>query len=79
MTRTYEGVDCLKDIGTAKYATLKTIVRRGKQSFGYQAVYAKWVLYFGAVLIFIVLLRHLWYHYDDWSYRNGQKIFLTKF
>jgi ferric-chelate reductase len=79
MTRTYEGVDCLKDIDTDRYAILAEMAAMGKKSFYYQPVYAKWELYFGTVLIFLVLLRHLWYRYDDWTYRNEQKNFLAKF
>jgi ferric-chelate reductase len=79
MTVTYEGVDCLKDIGTETYTNLTALVSTGKYSFAYQTVYAKWELYFGAVLIFLVLMRQLLYKYDDWTYRKGQKTFLRKF
>lgn len=71
MTVIYEGLDCVADMGSDEYNALMEISQSGKHAWAYQANYALYVLYFGAVLTFFAVVKHTWYRFDDWSYRNG--------
>lgn len=76
MTVIYKGLDCVADADTAEYKRLYAISQSGKLAWAYQAEYAKWCLYFGAVLIGLAVFRKIFYMYSDWTYRNtklGQK------
>lgn len=70
MTVTYKGLDCLKDTKNPLYAEYKKISQSGVHAWAYQAKYGYYVMYFGAVLIFIMVLKNIWYRYGDYSYRN---------
>lgn len=76
MTVTFKGLDCIKDMSDPQYAELKKISQSGKNALAYQKNYGYYVMYFGAVLIFLMVLKNVYYTYSDYSYRNtrlGQK------
>lgn len=68
---TYKGLDCLKDMDLDEYAALKKISQAGKNAWAYQANYAHYVSYFGAVLLFLLITKKLLYKYSDYQYRNS--------
>ncbi|CEP24404.1 FRE7 [Cyberlindnera jadinii] len=71
MTVTFEGLDCIADMGSTEYKALASVSQAGRHAWAYQANYAYYVLYYGAVLTFCAIVKYVWYRFDDWSYRNG--------
>lgn len=70
MTVIYKGLNCLTDVNNPLYAVYKTESRTGKLTFQYQQHYANFMLYFGSVMVFLLMLKNIYYKYNDWTYRN---------
>lgn len=70
MTVIYKGLDCLADKDDPEYTRLKTISQSGVNAWAYQKNYGYYVLYFGAVLIFLMIIKKTWFTFNDYSYRN---------
>ncbi|KAG2730701.1 hypothetical protein G9P44_006278 [Scheffersomyces stipitis] len=68
---TYHGLDCLADANTPEYAMLHKESSM-KIAWASQAKYGKYTVYFGVVIIFVALLKHLWYRFRDTRYKKNQ-------
>ncbi|KAG7664394.1 FRE7 [[Candida] subhashii] len=67
----YQGLDCIKDSMEQEYMTL------GSQSqaavkWAAQADYALYTAYFGVATIFVAFVKHLYYRFRDYRYKNRQ-------
>lgn len=65
----YLDIDCVADSETERFKVLALELEK-HVSFYEQATYGKYVLWFGSVLVFILLLKNAWFRYRDYSYRQ---------
>ena len=66
---TYMGLDCLADMSNPLYTQYSTESQTAIP-WASQAAYAKYTIYFGVVIIFIALIKHVYYLARDRSYEN---------
>lgn len=62
--RRYKDVDCVTDMGTPLYEKY-TNQLQAEVNYSDQAKYGKYTVYFGVSLIFLAVLKHLWYRTQD--------------
>lgn len=62
--RRYKDVDCVHDMGTPLYEKYGAQLQ-AEVSYYDQPKYAKYTIYFGISLIFLAMLKHLWYRIHD--------------
>jgi len=68
---TFEGMDCINDLMLPQYAAAhkKSLAEIPWAS---NTKYGKYTVYFGIVVIFIAFVKHLWYLYRDYRYKNSK-------
>jgi len=69
---TYNNMDCLKDVNMPAYESAHMLLQ-AEVPWADQSNYAKYTVYFGVVVIFIAFVKHIWYRYLDYTYREKSK------
>ncbi|CAK9441997.1 uncharacterized protein LODBEIA_P58030 [Lodderomyces beijingensis] len=70
MTVQYQGLDCIADKSRQQYMAFK-VASQQEIPWASQANYAKYTVYFGVVVIFLALLKQLYYRFRDYTYRSS--------
>lgn len=71
MPVTYQGMDCLKDQGSAAFLAAYQLLQ-AQVSWSSQTAYGYYTIYFGCAFVGVALFKHLYYSYRDYSYRKTQ-------
>lgn len=71
---TYKGLDCVADAQTALYASYHKQLQ-AEVPWTEQPKYAKYTVYFGVVVVFIAMVKNLWYRVKDRRYGENHQTY----